>query len=279
MVGIRIDQELCISCQRCIPYCPVDAIEVDGGDVVIDQDRCVDCGVCIRSGTCRMEAIYLPETPWPRSIRAAFSGGGFSYNIKGEMWNEKGERMYGRLWNKTPLPRMTFKELVYYSENGFTGGGRGTLEMKNNDKTGRYRKGEVGVACELGRPCVGFYWRDFEKVSMAIAELGVEFETENPASQLIDLKTGAIKEDYGEIRDERCMSAIVEAKVPIEKAVDVYKRMTKVAEEIDTVFSFCFINKCEGGVPPLKKIFEEAEIRARINGKTNIGLGRPLFDA
>jgi hypothetical protein len=195
------------------------------------------------------------------------------------MWNEKGERQYDRLWDKMGLPQMTFKELVYYYENGYTGGGRGTLEMKNNDKTGRYRTGEVGIACELGRPCVSFYWRDFEKVSMAIAELDPEFETENPASQLFDHKTGAIKPDYQEIKNEKCMSAIVEAKVPIEKAVDVYKRMTAVAKEIDTVFTFSFINKCEDGVPPLLKIFDEAGIKVRINGKNNIGLGRPLFDA
>jgi hypothetical protein len=216
---------------------------------------------------------------WPRAIRAAFSGGGFAYNIKGKMWNEKGERQYDRLWKKMPLPKITFMDLRYYSENGFTGGGRGTLEMKNNDKTGRYRKGEVGVACELGRPCVGFYWRDFEKVSMAIAEMDVEFEKENPASQLFDHETGVIKPEYSEIRDERCMSAIVEAKAPIEKAVDIYNRMTAVAKEIDTVFSFSFINKCEDGIPPLRKIFEEKGINVRINGKTNIGLGRPLFDA
>ena len=63
------------------------------------------------------------------------------------------------------------------------------------------------------------------------------------------------------------------------KAVDIYNRMTAVAKEIDTVFSFSFINKCEDGIPPLRKIFEEKGINVRINGKTNIGLGRPLFDA
>jgi len=277
-IQIKIDQELCIRCYKCTPYCPVEAIIVNRGNTIIDQNRCVDCGVCIRSGICDMEAIYLPETPWPRAIRAAFSGGGFSYNIKEKMWNEKGERQYDRLWDKMPLPKMTFNDLKKFTKNGLTGGGRGTLEMKNNDKSGRYRKGEVGVACELGRPCIGFYWRDFEKVSMAIAEMGVEFEKENPASQLIDLKTGAIKPDYIEIMDEKCLSAIVEFKVSIEKVVDIYKRIMNVAKDIDTIFSLSFINKCEKGFPPLIKIMEENGIRYRINGKTNIGLGRPLYD-
>jgi hypothetical protein len=65
-----------------------------------------------------------------------------------------------------------------------TGGGRGTEEMKTNDVTGRYRDGEVGIAAELGRPCVGFRFRDLERVTTGLAERGIRFEPDNPVTVL-----------------------------------------------------------------------------------------------
>jgi hypothetical protein len=44
----------------------------------------VDCGVCIRAGVCAVDAIVFPATPWPRSIRAMFSGGAFSFGTRRE---------------------------------------------------------------------------------------------------------------------------------------------------------------------------------------------------
>lgn len=279
VVKVKIDADLCINCQNCVLYCPVNAIKVGDENVYIDQELCVDCGVCIRSGVCTVEAVYLPETPWPRSIRAAFSGGGFAYYHPEKRYDEEGRIYYYRLIEKTPLPRMSFKDLVHYTETGLTAGGRGTMEMKNNDRSGRFKDGEVGVACELGRPCIGFYWRDLEKVSMAVAEIGVDFEPQNPTSVLLDLETGRIKDDYSEIRDERTLSAIVECKTTFDKVVEIYEKLQEVAKEIDTVFSMSFINKCQDGSPPLKKVLDDAGISVRINGKTNIGVGRPLYDA
>lgn len=47
-----------------------------GEDIAsIDLERCLECGVCLRSGACRVDAIYMQELSWPRVIRAAFSGG------------------------------------------------------------------------------------------------------------------------------------------------------------------------------------------------------------
>ena len=57
--------------------------------------------------------------------------------------------------------------------------------------------------------------------------------------------------------------------------LDILKR---VAEEIDTVFSVCVVNKCRGYEIPFKKALEEAGYIPRINGKTNVGLGRPLVE-
>ncbi len=173
-----------------------------------------------------------------------------------------------------PLPRMSF-EFVRDNRVGF--GSRGTAEMKTNDRTGRFKDGEVGIACEMGRPGVGFCFRDLEKVSKALAEMGVEFEPENPVSVMLDMETGEIKEGFKEIRDERALSAIIECKAPMEETPEIYRRLQEVAGEIDTVFSLDIINKCRNGRPPLKEMLDEAGIQVRINGKTNIGLGRPLI--
>ena len=45
--------------------------------------------------------------------------------------------------------------------------GRGTDEIKMNDVTGRLRRGDAGLLVEMGRPGVGAYFRDIEKVAMA----------------------------------------------------------------------------------------------------------------
>ena len=38
--------EQCIKCGGCIPCCPVEAISVQGGKVVIDPKKCISCGTC-----------------------------------------------------------------------------------------------------------------------------------------------------------------------------------------------------------------------------------------
>jgi hypothetical protein len=147
--------------------------------------------------------------------------------------------------------------------------------MKTNDITGRYKDGEVGIAAEMGRPNQGFYFTDMEKVTKAMAKLGAEFEEENPLTALMDPETGVFT--HREIMKERCMSAIVEMKVETERAVEVLEALKEVAKEIDTVFSVDIINKCRGDTIPVIPILEEAGIKVRINGKMNIGLGRPLI--
>ena len=251
------------------------AIKAKDDFVHINQKICVDCGVCIRSGVCEVEAIYLPETPWPRSIRAMFSGCGFSFFLPGKRYYSDGQRRYDRLERKMSLPRMSFKEI---KERHMGFGSRGTSEMKTNDRTGRFKDGEVGLGCEIGRPGIGFCFRDLEKISVALAGIGVQFESENPVSLMLNLKTGVIKEEYKEIKDERALSAIIECKIQMERVTEIYENLIEVAKEIDTVFSVDLINKCQDGRPPIIKTLNKAGIPVRINGKTNIGLGRPLIE-
>ena len=250
---IKIDQEKCAGCMNCIPYCPLAAIKKnDTGSfptAIIDQDECVECGVCLRSGSCKVGAIYWPELEWPRAVRQAFSAVLVGYGA--------------------------FKKAGVTGYNRQGGGGRGTSEMKTNDITGRYKEGEVGIAAEMGRPSQGFYFNDMEKVTMTMARLGAEFEPENPLTALMDPETG--KFTHREIMKERCMSAIVEMKVEQERAIEVIEALKEVAKEIDTVFTVDIINKCKDGKIPILPLLEAAGIKVRINGKTNIGLGRPLI--
>ena len=49
-----------------------------------------------------------------------------------------------------------------------------------------------------------------------------------------------------------------------------------VSKKIDTVFSLDIISKCKDGKIIIESILEDAGIQVRINGKTNVGLGRSL---
>jgi hypothetical protein len=206
----------------------------------IDQDECVDCGVCLRSGVCPVDAFIYEPAPWPRSLRATFSD-----------------------------PRTEHKETRVT--------GRGTEEMKTNDVTGRFRRGCVGIGIELGRPGIGARFRDVDKVARAMARLGAAFEPKNPVTSLMeDVGTGRVKE---EILDEKVLSAIVECLFPVEKMKDVLMALKEVAGDVDTVFSVDCISVVEpDGSLPLDKILAELEIPRYINGKTNVGLGRPLAE-
>ncbi|MBC8477856.1 MAG: 4Fe-4S binding protein, partial [Dehalococcoidia bacterium] len=70
---MKIDPELCIVCEACLPYCPMAAIIMKDDMAVIDEDECVDCNVCLKSGVCPVDAFVFEPAPWPRSLRATFS--------------------------------------------------------------------------------------------------------------------------------------------------------------------------------------------------------------
>lgn len=234
---MKIDGDMCIACELCVPYCPMEAISMD--DVaVIDQEECVDCGVCLRSGVCPVDCIIFEPAPWPRSLRATFSN-----------------------------PRTAHKETKV--------AGRGTEEMKTNDVTGKFKRGWVGMGCEFGRPGIGTRFRDMDKVTQVLAKLGVEFEPKNPVTFLMeDVKTGKIKE---EVLNEKVLSAIIEYLFPIDKFKDIINALKEVSKEVDTVFSVEVINRADpDGSYPLRKLLDDLGIPYYINGKQCVGLGRPL---
>ena len=235
-----IDNETCSNCARCMLACPVGAIQVDRSikHVVIDQDLCVECGVCYRSGLCLDNALVRPALTWPRTIRAALSD-----------------------------------PLIVNPETRIPG--RGTEEMKTNDVTGRYRHGYLGIAAEMGRPGIGASFVDIQKVSRALARHGVEFCPQNPITSLIINKEGDLNPD---VLGERVLSGIIEFEVSLEKTPLVLETLRKVSEEIDTVFSLDVISLVEpDGSVPMFPILEDVGITPSLNGKNNMGLGRPAY--
>jgi hypothetical protein len=243
------------------------SLDVDGKSVV-DQDECVECSTCYRVlrdegywpsfvnmvrrilslvrlqylaeiDVCPTGALVQPELEWPRNIRAAFSD-----------------------------------PTVVHVGTGV--GGRGTEEIKTNDVTGRLGEGEAGVVVELGRPGIGAHFHDVEKVAMALIPLQPDFESNNPVTQLMqDPKTGKIKE---EVLDEKVLSAIIEVKTKLEKIPDYLRMLQTVQGETDAVFCVGVASKClaDGSVPHEKWV-KSAGYTLSPNGKTNLGLGRPLF--
>ncbi|MBS7638570.1 4Fe-4S binding protein [Candidatus Bathyarchaeota archaeon] len=233
---MKIDEDRCVRCRQCMLYCPVGAIKEDEDTVYIDQDLCVECGVCLRSGACRVGALYQPQLGWPRILRAQFSD-----------------------------------PLVPHPSTGIMG--RGTSGMKTNDVTGRFREGEVGFAVEMGRPGVSTSFEEVEKVTIALAGK-VEFEPLNPVTSLIEPETGRLRDP--DVRRERVLSAIIEFKTSEDRGLEILRLLKEVSEGLETVFSLCVISRCRDFEIPFRERMVAAGFQPRINGKTNVGLGRPL---
>jgi NAD-dependent dihydropyrimidine dehydrogenase PreA subunit len=236
-----IDKELCTGCGSCLPVCPVAAIELESEYAEINQDKCVECGVCYRAERCPMDAFKQePDLPWPRIVRRVFSDPNAPHSSTTGGW------------------------------------GRGTSEMKSNDVTGRYKRGTIGVAVEVGRPGVGVTIRNIEKIAAPFARLGVEFEPLNPLTDLMaDTKQAIFKED---VKNERVLSAIIEFLIEPSRVNELVKALEESSAcATDTVFSVSLINRLnpDGTIPNLDA-FAKLGYRMSPNAKVNLGMGRPL---
>jgi NAD-dependent dihydropyrimidine dehydrogenase PreA subunit len=237
---MRIDPDVCIGCKDCIPYCPVEAISVNDALADVDQDLCVECGVCRRASVCPVDAIFEPDLKWPRTLRALFSN-----------------------------------PITVFQETGVAG--RGTDEVKSNDVTGRYKRGEAGFGIEMGRPGTGTTFRQVQHLTEAVAAIGGQFEEMNPLTTLLaDPGSGKLRED---ILDERVLTAIIEFKVPMYRVDDVLSTLRRAAADLDTVFSVDYISRPDpdGGLPAVEAV-KRLGYRISDHVKICTGLGRPRID-
>lgn len=233
-----INKNNCTGCAQCVPFCPCDAITINSEKkAVIDQDLCYECGICLSVGSCKFDALYYQELEGNRLIRY----------------------YYNNVLAKHPVTKMT---------------GRGTAEMKTNELTDRFKRGEVGFGVELGRPDVGASFRDVQTLAMALAKVGVRFEPGAPTTLLMeDPEIGKLQED---ILEERVICSIIEFSAPTTLLSQIIETLREVAKKIDTVFSVDMITRAEeDGSLPNVEIVREMGIEVRPNGKATIGLGKP----
>jgi ferredoxin len=241
----------------------------EDGKSVVNQDECVECFTCYR--VCRNEGYR----PWfVRGIRKILSLFRLGYLAEVDVCPTGALTPPPLEWPRSVRALFSDPTTIH---PGTGGGGRGTDEIKTNDVTGRIRQGEVGLVVEIGRPGTGAYFRDIEKVAMALAKLKPHFEKKNPVTQLMmNPETGKMKD---EILDEKVLSAIIEIKTTLEKIPEFLQTLEKVQKEVDTVISVGVASKClPDGTIPHEEWVKEAGYTLSPNGKTNIGLGRPLFE-
>ena len=266
---MEIDKKKCVGCGNCHAVCTMGVIYLDeDGKSVVNQDECVECNTCYR--VCRNEGYW----PWfVRAIRKVLSFFHLGYLAEVDVCPTGALTPRQLEWPRSV--RVLFSDpTTIHPGPGVPG--RGTDEIKTNDVTGRLRKGEAGLVIEIGRPGTGAFFRDIERVAMALAELKPHFEKENPVTQLMaNPETGKIKDD---ILNEKVLSAIIEMKITLERIPEFLHTLKKIQKEVDTVISVGVASKClADGTIPHEKWVREAGYALSPNGKTNIGLGRPLF--
>lgn len=240
---MKIHKNLCAGCGACVEQCSLGDISYRRKDektgryyFEIDQDECVECGSCLRAGVCKTEALHQPALEYPRTLRAHFSD---------------------------PL----------VEHPGTNVRGRGTEEIKTLEVTRRLPGDCVAISCEMGRPAVGARFSEVQKLTTALAGLGVEFEDKNPCTQLMDdAHAGTFKQD---VLDTKVLSAIVEMTVPLAKAPDVLRSIRKVSKEVDCPFSVALITLLdENKNSSAKALLEEVQWVPLPNVKLNTGLGK-----
>ncbi len=263
---MKIDQFRCVACGNCIPVCPVGAIYIDPavGRAQVNQDECVECHTCYRG----MSKEHL----WPpmvRAIRRAAKALRFRFDPEPDICPTDALAPQELGWPR--VVRRAFSDpLVPHESTGIHG--RGTAEVKTNDVTGRVKAGEAGFVIEFGRPGVGARFREIQRMTTALAALGVEFEKNNPVTSLMtDTAKGLIRED---ILNEKVLSAIVEVKVGLEQVPQILTAVRQVSRGLETVVAVGVSTRCDTDGSERLGALLAAEGYPVYRGKTNLGLGR-----
>jgi ferredoxin len=259
---MKINPDKCVACGNCTYVCPMGAIYIDPviKRATIDRQECVECYACFNG----MSQEHLNPT-LVRGLRKIFQLMRLRFDPEPDVCPTAAFEPEELVWPR--VVRRAFSDPRVPHES------TGTEEVKTNDNSGRVGVGEVGFTIEFGRPGVGVWLRDIQQMCWALADAGVAFEKKNPITSLMsDVSTGTLRED---ILNEKLMSAIVEIKVPVERAEEIIRLVWDVEKRVDTVVALGVGTRCgpSGEEEVVAPILEKLGYRLD-RAKTNIGLGR-----
>jgi ferredoxin len=264
---MKINPDKCVACGNCIYVCPVGAIYVDPliKRATVDRDECVECYACYNGlSTERLNPVLV------RTIRKLFQMARLRFDPEPDICPTSAFEPEDLQWPR--VVRRAFSDpRATHESTGVQG--RGTEEVKTNDVTRRVQRGEVGFTIEFGRPGVGVWFRDIQKMTQALAMANVPFEKKNPLTLLMsDVRTGTLKDD---ILDEKVLSAIVEIKVTVDRTEEIIQLVHEVEKNIDSVVALGVGTPCDedGEENVVAPILERLGYRIE-RAKTNTGLGR-----
>ena len=266
---MKINSDKCVACGNCTYVCPVGAIYIDPkiGRATINREQCVECYTCYNGlSQEHMNPVFV------RAVRKTFAALRLRFDPEPDVCPTAAFEPDELIWPRV-IRRAFSDPRVPHESTGVEG--RGTEEVKTNDVTGRVKVGEVGFTIEFGRPGVGVYFREIQKMCWALGKAGVSFETKNPVTTLMtDVKTGTLRED---ILDERVMSAIVEIKVEVSRTEEIIRLVWAVEKHIDTVICIGVGTRCDekGEESVVAPILERLGYKLE-RAKTNAGLGRAI---
>jgi ferredoxin len=264
---MRINADKCVACGNCTYVCPMGAIYIDPliKRATVDRNECVECYSCFNG----MSQEHLNPT-LVRTMRKVFQMMRLRFDPEPDVCPTAAFEPEELAWPR--VVRRAFSDpRVPHESTGVQG--RGTEEVKTNDITGRVKRGEVGFTIEFGRPGVGVWFHEIQKMTWALAKAGVAFEKKNPITSLFsDVATGTLRED---ILNEKILSAIVEIKVPISRTEEIIRLVKEVESQINTVVALGVGARCdeEGEENEVAPILERLGYRLE-RAKTNVGLGR-----
>ncbi|MGI8991073.1 MAG: 4Fe-4S binding protein [Bryobacteraceae bacterium] len=264
---MTINPHKCVACGNCTYVCPMGAIYIDPviKRATIDRNECVECHACYNG----LSQEHLNPT-MVRAMRSLFKLARLRFDPEPDVCPTAAFEPDKLEWPR--VVRRAFSDpRVPHESTGVAG--RGTEEVKTNDVSGRVKLGEAGFTIEFGRPGVGVWFHDIQKMTWALARAGVSFEKKNPITSLMsDVATGTLRED---ILGEKIMSAIVEIKVPDERTEEVISLVHEVEKQIDTVVAIGVGVRCEadGEDRRVAPVLERLGYRLE-RAKTNIGLGK-----
>ena len=262
---MKIDRKKCVGCANCAPVCPMGAIYIDErGFAEINEEACVECHSCFRG----LSVENLP--PWPvRYIRRLLAAVNLRFQPEPDICPTGAFDPDELSWPRIIRRAFSDPQVPHESTNM---AGRGTAEAKTNDVTNRIKEGEAGFVVELGRPGVGVYFKEVDRVTRKLAEKGVVFEKENPVTDLMnDPDKGHIRED---VFGEKVLSCIIESKIGLNKVPDILGAIKALVPSLDTVVSLGVSTRCNGsGEDPLREILQDMGYDAW-RAKINLGMGR-----